>query len=231
MPLVTLLKLEVQARLSYQAGLFLLTRAELAPAVVTHVRSLVDFVAQVGWITGRSGENTDRLSRTRALCFEMGTSRALWGAFKSADPSSVPPGNVELAEERMKAWIELHTEAGCTCGGRDWTGIKKSLAALTKLQAAGEKLPDLHTLGSAVLHVQYPEHTIRDAGSGLSHVPGASYQERSKYLLWLVAIYGLGLAWFVFEENPALASQLRALGDAVGRDRTLARGLSGQLDK
>lgn len=229
-PLVTLAKLEVQGRLAYQAALFLLTRADLAAAAVTHVRSLVDFLAQVAWITGRSRQNLDRSERTRALCFEVGTSRALWGAFKSADPSSVPDGNVEMAEERMNAWIELHRQAGCTCSGRTSKGVSGTLVALEKVQLAGEKFPDLHTMGSVALHMQYPELTIRDAG-GVSHVPGATYEERCRYLLWVVNLYGLGRAWFVYLETPDLVDQMRGLGEAVGLHPTLARGLSGQLDR
>jgi len=155
----------------------------------------------------------------------MGTTRDLWGSFKRADASSVPPGNIELVEGRLNDWRRLHGETGCTCRGRNWSGVRRSLEALEKAGGPGRRLLDIYGMASAVLHTQYPEHFIRGA-----ELPGATYEERSRYLLWLVSIYGLGLAWFMHVENPAVTAQFTAIGNALEKNPILRRGLSGQLD-
>jgi hypothetical protein len=74
-PRAALHRLELTARIQFQAALALLRDHRLAYAAESHVRSLLEYMAHVAWVAGKDVPRPVGTALCRAVCLEMGMTR------------------------------------------------------------------------------------------------------------------------------------------------------------
>jgi hypothetical protein len=176
-PEVTLLRLEIEARVHYRAGLVVLRNRPLVFAADVHVRNLIEFMAHVAWIHGASNERPDSSQRDRALCLELGIGKAAARATAEAQPESVPEQNPKLIQERVAKYEYLHAATGSPCKGRDRRRVRSTIEALIANHVVHARLLDLWAMTSEGSHLHMPDRYLADQGSGVSAIAHASQRE------------------------------------------------------
>jgi len=122
MPNALLFELEYLCRLQFDAACHDLRHPWLSHAAPTHLRPLVEGMAQVAFILGRETSHPVGTTQQRATCLALARVREERDAMIAAHPNGVPDGNVKESQERVAIFEDLHLRLGCPYpeDGRDW---------------------------------------------------------------------------------------------------------------
>jgi len=230
-PEVTLLRLEIQARVHYLAGLQLVRHRPLAFASEVHVRNLIEFMAHVAWIHGVSNERPSASARDRALCLELGITKATARATQQARQESVPEGNLERIDERAKEYEALHAATDCQCKGRNRKMVRPTIEALIANSLLNPQVLDLWAMTSEGSHLHMPDRYLADQGGGITALAQAPFLERAKRVLWLVQPYTNGLGWFLDIEDPRQLERFRQVLNGIDGHPIMQMAITGRLDE
>ncbi len=193
-PRVALHKLEIAARVQFEAGLALLRDRRLAYAAESHVRSLLEFMAHVAWVTGKDVLRPAGTPRCRAICLELGMTKE-FRAQVMASPaeylgsSETPTG----LDERLRELQLLHGANRCTCKPRRSSSVQATLKDIGKLAPHFAMFSRLYDVSSLSVHLFLHDRMIRELQEGVSDFVEADDQLRARLLSWLVPTYGIGV--------------------------------------
>lgn len=244
-------------RLQFDAMCHDLTDSWLSHAAPTHLRSVLEGMAQIAFILGHETDYPIGTPRQRATCLALAREREAYAAMETADPSSVPPGNADLARLRVEWFEELHERVVCPYpkDPRDWPCRKpdgtpcdhRSVWPCNLRPAGPSKLttPTLRRLtermkfgfraleqaSSLVLHLSLIDRMLGDSGQGQNTFRHATYKERALTLAMGLSAYGESLGWVMETIDLAAASVLgKYVSDTYSRP-DLAEIMSDGWDK
>src|SRR5207245_10467168 len=101
MPNALLFELEYLCRLQFDATLHDLRHPWLSHAAPTHLRPLLEGLAQIAFILGHKTEHPVGTAQQRAVCLGLARVREEHEAMKAARPETVPVGNIQESEQRV----------------------------------------------------------------------------------------------------------------------------------
>lgn len=244
-PISTLNKLETAGRVDFRAGLTLLERRDEAYGAEIHVRTLIELLATVAWVTGFERYPPDVAgARQRAICLEYGLADMLRRVADSVPArfhmsKDTPRG----ANQRYRALKELHDETGCECKGRRWHETQASLDQLIETSKHVVKLlgravdenqfeqyKHLYTTASAMSHLGLWDRIFQEVAPGVNDFVPANNQVRGNFLGWIVHTYGTSCIWILeLERSPRVTEIVAAIKGVLG-DPLLRMACEGKLD-
>lgn len=245
-PVSTLSKLERVARVDLRSGLTLLERPEEAYGAEIHVRTLIEFLATVAWVTGFVDFPPDFAgARQRAICLEFGLADRVRRVADSI-PSRFHMGQDthRATNQRYRALKRVHQETGCKCGGRRWYEAQNSLEQVIEtskevIRQLGrpvdanqfEQYKHLRSTASAMSHLGLWDRVIQEVTPGINDFVPASHQYRASVLSWLTHSYGTASIWMLqLEASRRVQDMVAAINGVLG-DPTLRRACEGHLDE
>lgn len=195
----------------FKAGVLLLRRPVLTYTADDHVRALIELFTHAAWISDAGGLEAPMTPRARALCVELGMTRALVDELEFLEATlriPFPPGYVESAKHLAGHFARLHSNQSCGCGarGRRYKDVRGTLRALITVTtedrlASATLLYAMWTTFSRSVHHPRLELLSADAPGGALLKP-ASSRERAVTLYNLLLVQGY-LAVFAAAPFPA----------------------------
>ena len=212
-----------------------LTDPWLSHAAPTHLRPLLEGMAQVAFILGYETDDPIGTSQQRATCLALARVREEHEAMVAANPKSVPSGNIDEGRQRVAIFEKLHERVGCPypkdprdwpCRNDDAKPCDHRSAWPCRIQpAAARKLTsptirrlskrmdfrfrDIEVASSLVLHTLLADRLMVDAVDGTNRFANATYVSRASTLALALSACGVTLAWVIETVSPAAAQQLR----------------------
>src|SRR5258708_7189924 len=193
MPDALLTEMLFLTRLQFDALCHDLTDAWHAHAAPTHLRPVLEGMAQIAFILGHETQNPVGTSEQRAACLALARAREAHRAMDTANPASVPPGNLEEGRLRVTFFEEIHDRVGCpfpadlanwpcregdgqVCRHRDLWPCKREFKPAPRLlssptlsrlsQRMSFPFTDLEQASSLVLHQSLLDRMMVDTGQG-----------------------------------------------------------------
>ena len=112
MPNALLFELEYLCRVQFEATCHDLRHPWLSHAAATHLRPLLEGMAQIAFILGHETEDPVGTSHQRAICLALARVREEHAAMAAAHPDGVPEGNLKESLERVAIFDDLHQRVG-----------------------------------------------------------------------------------------------------------------------
>lgn len=225
-PLHTLRMLEISARRDFLSGVLLLGSNVLSWGVERHVLPILESMAYTAYILGQVPDATLDDAAARATCVELGRLIAQRDAWRGSRATTETIGRLEEAVERAR---QRHTDAGCTCAGRDASTVQATLQALTQgADAALAALPDVWAVLRAGAAGDGDERLFPPLdGDDLAHAP---YRHRSLMLASLLNGYGIPAAWLLSLDHASHADMTSHVTSKLLESVEMQAGLNGDLD-
>jgi hypothetical protein len=258
MPAALLTEMMHLTRLQFEALCHDLTDAWLAHAAPTHMRPVLEGMAQIGFILGHETDNPVGKSEQRATCLALARARETHRAMVTANPGSVPPGNIEEGRLKVTFFEELHARVGCPFpeDSRDWPcreadgkpckhreawPCRRVLKAAPRLLSSPTLLrlssrmsfpfTDLEQASSLVLHQSLIDRMMGDTGRGTNAFRNATYKERALALAMALSAYGGSLGWVMETIDMPAAGVLGRYVSDIWKRPDLAAIMADEWDK
>lgn len=235
LPNALLFELEYLCRVQFDATCHDLRHKWLSHAAATHLRPLLEGMAQIAFILGHETDHPIGTSQQRATCLALARFREEHDANVAAHPDGVPDGNIERGLERIAVFEEMHRGIGCPypkdvsdwpCRKEDGKACDHRSAWPCRLQpAAARKLTsatireltkrmefrfrDAEVASSLVLHMLLADRLWVDTGQGTNAFAPAPYVMRTSTLALALSSYGVSLGWVMDTLDLAAAVVLR----------------------
>ena len=236
MPNALLFELEYLCRVQFDATCHDLTHPWLSHAAATHLRPLLEGMAQIAFILGHETQHPIGTSQQRATCLALARVREEHDANVTAHPDGVPAGNIESGVKRIAIFEEMHQRIGCPypedvrewhcrkdngqpCDHRSAWPCRIQPAAARKLttptireltKRMDFRFRDIEVASSLVLHMLLADRLWVDTGQGTNAFAPAPYGMRASTLALALSSYGVSLGWIMDTLDRAAAEILRA---------------------
>jgi hypothetical protein len=257
MPNALLFELEYLCRVQFDAACHDLKDPWLSHAAPTHLRPLLEGMAQIAFILGHETEHPIGTSQQRATCLGLARVREERDAMASANPDGVPEGNVKETQERVDIFEDMHQRAGCPYAEdvRDWPcrnddgkpcDHRSAWPCKTKPAAARRlttptirrltkrmdfRFRDIEVASSLVLHMLLADRLWVDTGQGTNAFAAAQYGMRASTLALALSSYGVSLGWVMDTLSLPAALVLRDYVAAMWKQPDMLEIGSGTWDR
>ncbi len=258
MPSALLTEILHLTRLQFEALCHDLLDPWLSHAASTHLRPVLEGMAQLGFILGHETTTPVGTSRQRAACLALARARESHRAMVAASPRSVPDGNVEEGSRQVRAFEQLHEIVGCPyvddpaawpcreahggpCRHRELWPCKRITNPAPRLLSSPTLLrlsktmsfpfTDLEQASSLVIHQSLIDRMMSATSDGTNALRNATYKERALTLAMALSAYGGSLGWVMETmDMPAAGALGRYASDTWRRD-DLAEIMRDEWDK
>ncbi|HLG71543.1 MAG TPA: hypothetical protein VK009_14050 [Chloroflexota bacterium] len=233
-PDVVYLQLERLARLYFLSAINLLGVPELANAVNTYLRQLVELLAQVLWIAGLdqgvSGDQTG--AACRAICAEEGAT-----GVAAVRAEHLPEQYHENAsatragfKERQQQLAELKKKHSCTCRPWDEGRVSAVLRAVASHHPDAAGFDPLYQVTSNDIHNALWHRYFQEVAPGVSDMPPATNQQRARLLHQALSCYASCATTILRHHSLDLANEFEVGVRALLTNQLSRRAVNGELD-
>lgn len=257
MPDALVTELLFLTRLQFDAACHDLTDPWLSHAAPTHIRPVLEGMAQIAFVLGHETDTPVGTSAQRAACLALARARETHRAMVGAHPDSVPDGNLEEGRRHVRFFEDVHNRLGCpyvedlsswpcceeggtACKHRDLWPCRRVLKPAPRLLSSptlarlGKRMSfpftDLEQASSLVVHQSLVDRMMRDTGEGRNELRGATYKERALALAMAFSAYGTSLGWAMETVDPTASSVLRQYASKVWIRPDLAAIMADEWD-
>lgn len=257
MPNGLLFELEYLCRLQLDAACHDLRHRWLSHAAPTHLRPLLEGLAQIAFVLGHETEQPVGTAEQRATCLALARVREEHDAMTATSPDSVPDRNIAEGQERIAILEELHARIGCPypedvrawpCRKEDGTSCDhRSVWPCRVRPAAARKLTtptirgltkrmnhpfrDQEIASSLVLHMLLADRLWVDTGHGTNAFAPAAYAMRASTLSLAFSAYALGAGLIMDTISAPAGYVLRDYLSAMWTKPDLVEIATGAWDK
>lgn len=239
MPNGLLYELEYLCRVQFDATLHDLRHTWLSHVAPTHLRPLLEGLAQIAFILGNETEHPVGTAQQRATCLGLARVREEREAMTAAHPETVPARNIKEAAERVAIFEELHQRFGCPYpeDPRDWScrnddgkvcdhrsmwpckghpARKLTSPTIRRLSKRYDfNFREVEVASSLVLHMLLADRMWVDTGHGTNAFANAKYLMRASTLALTVSTYGLSIGLILDSVEPKAGLAVKAYMSAL----------------
>jgi hypothetical protein len=257
MPNGLLFELDYLCRVQFDATLHDLRHPWLSHAAPTHLRPLLEGLAQIAFILGHETGHPVGTAQQRAICLGLARVREEDEAMKAARPETVPVGNIQESEQRVAIFEEMHQRIGCAyakdvhvwkcrqadgapCDHRSMWPCRITPAQPRKLTSPTMRelskrmnfhFRDVEVASSLVLHMLLADRLWVDTGHGTNAFANAKYVMRASTLALAVSTYGVSIAFILDSVESAAGAAVRAFMSAMWKKPDMIEIGTGMWDQ